>query len=206
MRYPLREGKNVLSALPSRDRGLLQTGFTLRALAGAGTQLQLSRVGLTLPYTEEVSGALTKRTAGGHPGYPSHSKNPQYKLVLERKGTLRLALKGAAELAWNAKLLWGADRVFELSAEAIVAASGPYSYGMAYCEVDDVERELPDLKELTPAGAYTVLVSSYEREEGAYSLTVEASAPVRLSSIPQEGAGMYARTIAGRWYVRDGMG
>ncbi len=189
MRYPLREGENVLSALPSRDRGLLQTGFTLRAFATAGTQLAFSRVGLSLPYTEEVGGALTKRTAGGHPGYPSHSKNPQYKLVLERKGTLRLALKGAAELAWNVKLLWGAERVFELSTEAIVADSGPYSYGMAYCEVD------------AEAGAYTVLVSSYEREEGQYALTVEGSAPVTLAPIPQEGAGMYARTIGGRWYV-----
>ncbi|GMK56635.1 hypothetical protein CspeluHIS016_0304750 [Cutaneotrichosporon spelunceum] len=188
VRYPLREGQNVLSAVPSRDRGLLQTGFTLRAFASPGTQLQLSRVGLTVPYSEEVRGALTKRTAGGHPGYPSHSKNPQYKLVVERKGTLRLTLKGAAELAWNVKLLWGAERVFELSAEAIVAASGPYSYGMAYCEVDDVE-----------AGMYTVLVSSYERDEGTYALTVEASVPVSLVPIPQEGAGMYARTIPGKW-------
>ncbi|BEI82526.1 hypothetical protein CcaverHIS002_0303940 [Cutaneotrichosporon cavernicola] len=195
VRYPLREGQNVFSALPSRDRGLLQTGFTLRAFASPGTQLQLSRVGLTMPYTEEVRGALTKRTAGGHPGYPSHSKNPQYKLVLERKGTLRLELKGAAELAWNVKLLWGGERVFELSAEAIVAASGPYSYGMAYCGVDDVE-----------AGTYTVLVSSYERDEGAYSLTVEASAPVSLVPIPQEGAGMYSRSIVGKWDERTAGG
>ncbi|KLT45989.1 calpain-like protease palB/RIM13 [Cutaneotrichosporon oleaginosum] len=194
VRYPLREGANVLSALPSRDRGLLQTGFTLRAFAAPGTSLALQRVALSLPFTQEARGALTKRTAGGHPGYPTHSRNPQYRLAVERAGTLRVALKGAAELAWNVKIVWGAERVFELAAEAIVAASGAYNYGMAYCEVD------------VEAGTYTVLVSSYERDEGAYALTVEASAPVSLTSIPQEGAGMFARAVHGKWDERTAGG
>lgn len=88
-----------------------------------------------------------------------------------------------------------------LNPESIVAGSGPYSYGMAYCEVDDVERKSLSLEgKLTPAGAYTILVSSYEREEtGAFTLTVESSSPVTISPIPQEGAGMYSRTILGRW-------
>lgn len=50
------------------------------------------------------------------------------------------------------------------------------------------------------AGTYTVLVSSWEREAvGAYTLVAECSAPLTLAPIPQEGAGMYARTVHGRW-------
>lgn len=49
-------------------------------------------------------------------------------------------------------------------------------------------------------GTYTLLVSSWEREQvGTYSLLAESSAPVTLSPIPQEGAGMFARSIQGRW-------
>lgn len=115
MRFSLRKGKNVLSALPSRDRGRSQTGFTLRAFASPGTELSLSKVGLNLPFSEEVRGELTKRSAGGHPGYPTHHKNPQYKLTVNgKRASLRLSLKGAKELAWNVKLLWGqGERVFE---------------------------------------------------------------------------------------------
>lgn len=43
-------------------------------------------------------------------------------------------------------------------------------------------------------------MSSYEREEtGAFSLTVESTSALTLTLIPQEGAGMFARTIAGQW-------
>lgn len=71
----------------------------------------------------QVTSALTKRTAGGHPGYPLHFINPQYKLTVgqpangsasTKKSTLRLELQGAKDMAWNVKLLWGnGERVYE---------------------------------------------------------------------------------------------
>lgn len=71
----------------------------------------------------------------------------------------------------------------------IVVSSGAYSYGMAYCDTNDLD-----------AGTYTVLVSSYERDDtGPFSLGVESSSPISLSPISQEGAGMYSRTVSGKW-------
>jgi hypothetical protein len=45
-----------------------------------------------------------------------------------------------------------------------------------------------------------VLVSSWERDAvGAYTLAVESSAAVTLAAILQEGAGLFARTVSGKW-------
>ncbi|TXT11061.1 hypothetical protein VHUM_01812 [Vanrija humicola] len=198
VRFPLRQGENTLNAVASRDRGLVQRGFTLRAFASPGTSLVLKRVTLTLPFSETVNSELTKRTAGGHPGFPSHHTNPQYRLSVgqrapgapPRPSTVRIALQGAKELAWNIKLLWGhGQRVFEMTSDVILGSSGPFSYGVAYCEVDNVK-----------AGDYTLLVSSYERDQlGSFTFTVESSSPVQVTPIPQEGAGMYSRAVSGNW-------
>lgn len=60
VRFPLREGENVLTAVASRDRGLYQRGFTLRAFASPGTKLSIKRVTVNLPFSETV-GASSKR-------------------------------------------------------------------------------------------------------------------------------------------------
>lgn len=116
---------------------------------------------------------------------------------------MRLELQGAKDMAWNVKLLWGSgERVDEcvldsridadlrrLSNDIVVVASGAYSYGMAYCDVSDVD-----------PGTYTVIVSSYEPDTtGPFSLCVESSLPISLSPIPAEGAGMFSRTVSGKW-------
>lgn len=46
----------MLNAVASRDRGIFQTGFTLRAFASEGTRLEMTRVSLNLPFSETVSG------------------------------------------------------------------------------------------------------------------------------------------------------
>jgi hypothetical protein len=121
VRFPLREGENILNAVASRDRGTAQTGFTFRAFATAGVVLEMTRVAASLPFSETVSSELTKRSAGGHPGHATHHLNPQYRLTVSppppgsgKKATLRFALNGTRDLAWSVKLLWGkGERVFE---------------------------------------------------------------------------------------------
>lgn len=54
VRHPLREGKNVVNAIASRDRGIFQTGFTLRAFAPKDVSLSLSRIGYALPFKDSV--------------------------------------------------------------------------------------------------------------------------------------------------------
>lgn len=89
-----------------------QTGFTLKAFAPASTSLSLERISRTLPFIQNISGNLTHRSAGGHPGWPSHITNPQYKMVVqpgEGKGGFsgRIVLQGEKDVPWNAKLIWG---------------------------------------------------------------------------------------------------
>lgn len=50
------------------------------------------------------------------------------------------------------------------------------------------------------AGAYTVVVSAFEAgTTGPFSLSIESSLSLKVDAIAAEGAGLYSRTIHGRW-------
>jgi calpain-7 len=50
------------------------------------------------------------------------------------------------------------------------------------------------------AGTYTLVVSSFEpRQTGTYLLEVESTAPVSITPIAAEGAGMFSRVVEGIW-------
>jgi hypothetical protein len=56
---------------------------------------------------------------------------------------------------------------------------------------------------LSEAGDYTIILSAYEPDQtGKYTLKVESPSRFEMKSIPQEGAGMYVKTVRGEWYVR----
>jgi hypothetical protein len=55
---------------------------------------------------------------------------------------------------------------------------------------------------LRAAGDYTVILSAFEPDQtGKFTLKVESTSRFELKSIPQEGAGMYVKTVRGEWYV-----
>ncbi|OXB33391.1 calpain-like protease palB/RIM13 [Cryptococcus neoformans] len=202
VRYQLRRPTTDLTLIPSRDRGMDQTGFTLNVFAPASISLSLDRISRTLPFTQRILGNLTDRSAGGHPGWPTHMTNPQYKVVVrpgEGKNEIsgRIVLHGEKDVPWNAKLIWGKGQlVYELSEDLIVADTGSYSYGIAYCDIPDLQ---PD--------TYTLIVSAFEPgQTGLFSLSLEATAPVSIIPIAAEGAGMYNRVINGSWTERTAGG
>ncbi|KAI9632395.1 calpain-like protease palB/RIM13 [Dioszegia hungarica] len=191
-------GPTTLLVVPSRDRGVSRSNFTLQAFSPPGSTLSLERISTTLPFSQSVSGALTSRSAGGHAGWPSYGSNPQYKVTIgnsaasgsKRRGNVRLQVGGEGEGPWNIKLLWSnGGLVHDVSEEAVVADSGPYAYGMAFGEASGVA-----------AGTYTVIVSSFEPGiTGHYTLTLESTLPITITPIPPEGAGLYHRRFEGRW-------
>lgn len=202
VRYQLRRPTSDLTLIPSRDRGIDQTGFTLNAFAPASISLSLERISRTLPFTQRISGNLTDRSAGGHPGWPTHMTNPQYKVVVrpgEGKSEIsgRIILHGEKDVPWNVKLIWGRGQlVYELSEDLIVADTGSYSYGIAYCDIPELQ---PD--------TYTLIVSAFEPgQTGLFSLSLEATAPVSIIPIAAEGAGMYNRVVNGFWTERTAGG
>ncbi|WRT65480.1 uncharacterized protein IL334_002423 [Kwoniella shivajii] len=195
VRYRLRQSASSLLVIPARDRGNFQTGFTINVFASQGSVLSLERMSRTLPFSQAVSSSLNNRNAGGHPGHPTYNINPQYQVTILppiKGGKIdgRIAIQGGKECAWNVKLLWGkGELVFDVTEDMIVADTGAYSYGLAYCDISD----------LNP-GRYTLIVSAFEPNmTGSYTLSLESTAPVQINPIPGEGAGMYSRVINGSW-------
>ena len=190
-RVTVNSGRASFHIIPSRDRGIYQTDFSLSVNAPRGVDLSLSRVVQSLPFSATLSGELTIRDAGGNPSLPSFMINPQFKLVLSghRNTQLRVSLSGARDVAWNARIAWGkGERVFELDSTGCAADSGPYSFGRAYLDA-----------ELHP-NTYTLVVSTFEPDHiGKYDLLVESTTALTLEAIPAEGAGMYHRRMWGGW-------
>ncbi|TFY69939.1 hypothetical protein EVG20_g2946 [Dentipellis fragilis] len=132
------------------------------------------------------AGALTspnRSAALSPPGLPETRGGPR------SKARLLLTMRAAKELPLNVTVVWGhGKRVFDLVSNDVAATSGAYSYGRAHAEV-----------ELLP-GDYTVVVSTFEAsQQGPFSLRVESSHDVWLQPIPQEGAGMFVKTVRGQW-------
>ncbi|WVR04018.1 hypothetical protein IAU60_001017 [Kwoniella sp. DSM 27419] len=195
VRYAVRGGDTTLRVIPTRDRGMFQTGFTLQALAPTGATVALERDSQTLPFSQLLTGSLHSRNAGGHPGWPSHMINPQYALSVRAtpRGepcSVRMMLHGDKDLAWNVKLLWGrGELVSEVSEDMVVADTGSYTFGMAFLDRRDVR-----------PGNYTLIVSAFEPGQmGPFTLAVESTLPVEVTPLPAEGAGMFSRVVAGRW-------
>lgn len=131
VRYRLLREVNELLIVPARDGGAFDTGFTLQAFAQKPVTLQ--RITRNLQYSEEVgyltsyayfqlTSAITTRSAGGNPAYPTHMNNPQYRLELKSarphglpdKGVVRVSVQGSTLRAWNVKLVFGAgERITE---------------------------------------------------------------------------------------------
>ncbi|EIW69089.1 hypothetical protein TREMEDRAFT_39376 [Tremella mesenterica DSM 1558] len=195
VKHRLRRCSGTLLIIPSRDRGIFQTSFTLRVFAPPSSTLSLERISQSLPFDQTIENTLTSRTAGGNPGQPTYMFNPQYSLQISedsfrKKGVLRVSVRGGKEIAWNVSIVWGkGERVFELEPKSVLVGSGPYTYGAAYCQMEDIQ-----------LGTYTLVVSTFEPGQlGSYRLSVDSDLPVKLSNVALEGAGMFSRTVVGQW-------
>jgi len=126
--------------------------------------------------------------------------NPQYKLNIRPAASgegsdpnvrvpFIVSAKGPRDLPLNVKIVWSnGSRVTELVEGDVIANTGPYSYGIAYCE--------RDLK----AGDYTLIISAFEpRQIGPYEICLQSLRPFDVTLLPIEGAGMYTKTVSGAW-------
>ncbi|KAI0359564.1 cysteine proteinase, partial [Trametes cingulata] len=161
-------------------------------------------------YSKDVSieGAFTHKSAGGNHTYPSYYLNPQYHIRIHpaadrnrqtsrnSKTELTLSLRTDRQTPANLTLAWSqGERINELGHNDLALSSGPYTYGYALA-AGRVPRK---------SGDYTLIVSAFEpRHLGKFDLRVESSERFDIVPIPQEGAGMFCKTIKGDWYCRDG--
>jgi len=102
---------------------------------------------------------------------------------------LRITAQASKDLPLHLQIIWaGGVRVFEVRQARILKDTGWYTYGFALCESQVLE------------GTYTVIVSSFEPGQlGSFQLRFECSQPLEVNPIPQEGAGMFAKILSGKW-------
>ncbi|KAG2347439.1 cysteine proteinase [Suillus weaverae] len=199
------QSSGSLSLLACYDGQFDQVGFTVTAFAYSSdvvvswdTRVPPAR------YTQKIDGVLTHKTAGGNCTHPTYMANPQYHLRVHTstsastdkrpstsadKTRVILTAQGTRDISLNVTAVWSqGERISELSQKEVVAHSGPYTYGHARVAAH-----------LAP-GDYTVVLSAFEPDQtGKFTLKVESPSRFEIKAIPQEGAGMYVKTVRGEW-------
>ncbi|KJA22940.1 hypothetical protein HYPSUDRAFT_138453, partial [Hypholoma sublateritium FD-334 SS-4] len=201
-RIPTFQKSGVLSISASYDGDAREVGFTLAAYAEEGTNISWVDNKVNPPYTDTITGTFTSKTSGGNCTYPTYMINPQYQLTIRphtqlgNKAKVTLNLHTNRDTPTNVAMVWSQnERVTELSEKDLVATSGAYNYGSAR------------IAKSMSVGTYVVVVSAFEpHHTGPFSLQVESSHAFDMKPIPQEGAGMYCKTIRGAWNIESAGG
>ncbi|KAJ6491676.1 hypothetical protein C8R47DRAFT_976286 [Mycena vitilis] len=195
-------GSVTLSVFAAYDGQAAEVGFTLSVYAPATAKIAWDEIAPRPPFTQKVDGTLTSKNAGGNSAHPTFMVNPQYHLRIHppkhattpaaRKAEVSLTMQTGRDVPANIAVAWSqGGRIFELAQKDLAATSGAYTYG--------TNRLI--------AGDYTIILSAFEPNQlGAFSLEVESSLAFDLKAIPQEGAGMYSKTVRGAWTAQNAMG
>ncbi|KAJ7603725.1 hypothetical protein B0H17DRAFT_1222383 [Mycena rosella] len=188
------QSSGSLSVFASYDGNAPEVGFTLSVYAPSTVSVAWEEKMPVPPFSSKVEGTLTSKNAGGNSTHPTFMVNPQYHLRINppkhagsaRKADVSLIMQMGRDVPVNIAVAWSqGSRVFELSQKDLAGSSGAYTY----------------------VGDYTVILSAFEANQmGSFSLEVESSLSFDLKAIPQEGAGMYTKTIRGAWNSQNAMG
>ncbi|KAJ9091431.1 hypothetical protein QFC21_007221 [Naganishia friedmannii] len=154
---------------------------------------------MTYGYEKSVDVDFSGRTAGGNPSYPTFMYNPQYRVdikpaISERAegstANVKCQLVGDDQTSYNVKLVWNeGKRVTDLQTQEVVADCGEYRYGQTSVTKTGVG-----------VGVYTLVASSFEANRASKAtIKIQSTLPLEISSIPQEGAGMFSRMLKGQW-------
>ncbi|KAF8504624.1 hypothetical protein F5888DRAFT_769256 [Russula emetica] len=192
---PSSNASGTISLNLSYDGPFDGIGFTVTAYSGLG--MRWDGPLRALPFDHRISGTLTSKTSGGNYTLPTYMINPQYCLRVPAttqdgpsgKTRFKASLHAPRDLPINVVVTWGrGKRVFDLAQSDIIATSGAYTYGFARLSAD------------LPQGDFTLVVSAFSPTHlGEFSLLVSSSRWVKVDPIPQEGAGMFAKTMRGEW-------
>ncbi|KAJ3824781.1 hypothetical protein F5880DRAFT_1479544, partial [Lentinula raphanica] len=153
------------------------------------------------PFTRTIEDNLTSKNSGGNHTYPTFMINPQYHLRIHtsKHAQARIAkrttliVETSKDLPVQVMVCWSqGKRIHEPAQKSIAATSGSYTHGLA--------RLTAQLARNVIAGDYTIIISTFEPyQSGSFSLSVNSFASFDIVSIPQEGAGMYRKTVKGTW-------
>jgi hypothetical protein len=151
-----------------------------------------------LPHNISVTGAWTRRTAGGSAAHPSYFTNPQYALTLPHASPLTCVLSTSArDLPVHVAVLFAPSgggnhhhnsnnpqRVTAISGRDILCSSTEYHRGCTCASHPHLD-----------AGTYIVLVSTYEPgHTAAFTLRLSSACPLTIKPLPASDAAGRLRT------------
>ncbi|KAF8608405.1 cysteine proteinase [Ceratobasidium sp. AG-I] len=191
--------KEAVSLVACREGSGPDTGYTLSIYSHASVEIEA--VTHVLGYIKTLKGAFNNKTAGGNASLASFMNNPQYRVQIGAGGSqnagaggrkrvpVKLTVEGARKLPLNVKLVWsGGQRVSDVVVGDIALDSGTYTFGLA-CVEGEVQ-----------VGDYTLVVSTFEAGQiGDYTIRVECDAPIEVTQLLAEGAGMFHKIVKGSW-------
>ncbi|KAJ3986206.1 hypothetical protein F5890DRAFT_1572426 [Lentinula detonsa] len=136
------------------------------------------------PFTKMLEDSLTSKNSGGNHTYPTFMINPQYHLrVTPYKRVEARTAKRTTLLVETSK---------DLPVQVMIC----WSQGE---RINEYENGF--------SGDYSIIISTFEPyQTGPFSLTVNSFASFDVTPIPQEGAGMYRRTVKGIWDASSAAG
>ncbi|KAA8629303.1 hypothetical protein SMACR_06499 [Sordaria macrospora] len=210
LRYSPTPGVAQTIVIAQSDLPLPSYSFSLSFFSNS--PLTISPASDPLPYNETITGAWTRRTAGGSTVYPSYVTNPQYALTLTRPSPLSLVLstERADNLPVHIAVLYsnGGQRVTAVVGRDLICSSAEYQRGCTFASTlpssnpnNTTTTSTSSTKSnnhgnhgnhtsLIDPGTYTIVLSTYEPgQTGRYSLRVSASCPFSLSPILSDAAG-----------------
>ncbi|KAL7417396.1 hypothetical protein BDY24DRAFT_374743 [Mrakia frigida] len=194
----------------SRDGPPIESRFSLFGYSSL-SPFTFSDVPPPLPFRLNIKNEFLGRSAGGSARHPTFLNNPSFRLEIKPPPTTNASSstsRATAELKVmleteksdvpvGVMVLWAkGERVATVIQGDILADSGLYNDSVA----------LAGKKGVAP-GIYTLVLSTFEpKQETPFTLSVESTLPLDLKPIPQEGAGMFSRTIKGVWSKRTSFG
>jgi calpain-7 len=178
-KFPTKKGKCYTVVMAQQDLPLSSYSFTFSFFSSAPVQVKAAEE--KMKHFTEISGAWSRRTAGGNASSLTYSQNPQFSISIAQSTPLTLLLAtDVADVPVHVDLVWArGERVGSITVKDIVGTSGDYRRGCAVSEVSSVD-----------AGTYTVVCSTFEPGQlGDFVLRVGSMIPALMKAVVADSAG-----------------
>jgi calpain-7 len=178
-KYQVKKGRPYTVVLAYQDLPLPNYTLTFSFFSQAPLVIKTAEENMT--YHRELTGAWTRRTAGGNAASPEYYLNPQFSITVSHATPLSILLSTRnPDVPVHVDVVWAyGHRVNSITLKDIVGSSGDYCRGCAIAEIPSAD-----------AGTFTVVCSTFEAGQlGDFCLRVGSMVPCIIQPIKAEAAG-----------------
>merc|ERR550534_2008012 len=174
IRLDKKAGTHANTCVISQYEKKHDVSFTIRAFCTSRTKMRFAPVRNPYKGVRELNGKWGKYSNGGPPHNRAFHKNPQYRLIIDRKEMkMRVILRAPHKFAVNLMLYIAVSgRISNeehYRSRLKVADTGSYRPGICHFDLD------------LSQGEYILVPSTFEQNNyGAYRLTVKSILPIKL--------------------------